>query len=175
MFRVAAYRVTAIVGASLALASCTSTPDWLSEFKPGPVLDTVRFESDPPGAEAKTSNGQSCRTPCALALPAEQPMSVTFTLTGYLPDTESLEPVAATGSPPSLQPNPVMAELEQAPPPPKPAKPVKKKPVVKKKKPAPKPTAAAKPVAPTPAPTTAAPAQQPASPWPTPPSPPAQR
>ena len=40
----------------------------LDALKPAPIMDTVRFESEPPGAEAKTSDGQTCRTPCALAL-----------------------------------------------------------------------------------------------------------
>ena len=82
------YRVIAIVSGGLALAACSSTPDWmnLDVLKPAPVMDTVRFESEPPGAEAKTSNGQTCRTPCALALPANAPIAVTFTLNGYLPD-----------------------------------------------------------------------------------------
>ena len=159
------YRVIAIVGCGLAVAACSSTPDWLSSFKPGPVLDTVRFETTPPGADVKTSNGQTCRTPCALALPTEAPLSVTFTLNGYLPDTETLDPISTAGSPTAMQPNPVLVELQPAPPPPKPARPVKK-PAPKKKT-----TAAAKPAAPKPAaaPATAAPAQpQAASPWPAP-------
>jgi hypothetical protein len=143
----------------------------MSAFKPAPLLDTVRFETTPPGADVKTSNGQTCRTPCALALPTETPLTVTFALNGYLPDTETLDPIAATGSAAALQPNPVLVELEPAPPPPKQVRPAKK-PAPKKRvsavKPAaPKPAAAA-PVA-TPA---AAPAQpQAASPWPEPPAP----
>ena len=67
------YRVIAIVGGALALAACSSTSsDWLSldGLKPGPVMDTVRFESEPPGADVKTASGQTCKTPCALAMPA---------------------------------------------------------------------------------------------------------
>ena len=55
-------------------------------------MDTVRFESDPPGAEAKVSNGQTCRTPCAARLlPGQRCLHVTFTLDGYQPETETLE------------------------------------------------------------------------------------
>ena len=84
------YRVLTMIGGALALAACSSTPDWmnLDGLKPGPSLDTVSFESEPPGAEAKASNGQTCRTPCSLALPIEAASSVTFTLNGYLPETE---------------------------------------------------------------------------------------
>jgi hypothetical protein len=169
------YRFIAIVGGGLALAACSSTPDWLSldALKPAPVMDTVRFESTPPGAEAKTSNGQTCRTPCALALPTNGPLTVTFSLNGYLPDSETLDLVSLTGSQTQLQPNPVVVELSPAPPPPKPVK----KPAPKKKISAAKPAAAAKPTTaakPAAASTAAAPAQQQsASPWPA--APPPQR
>jgi hypothetical protein len=168
------HRVIAIVGGGLALAAC-STPDWMSldALKPQPILDTVQFESTPPGAEAKTSNGQTCRTPCALALPTNEPLTVTFALTGYLPDTETLDPISLTGTETKLQPNPVVVELEAAAPPPKPVKkPAPKKKKISAVKPAAKPAgkpAAATPAAP--APTAAAPAPLPASPWPAPPPP----
>jgi hypothetical protein len=169
------YRFFIIVGGALALAACSSSPDWLNldVLKPAPIMDTVRFESEPPGAEAKTSNGQSCRTPCALALPVNSPITVTFTLNGYQPESESIDPISLTGSPTQLRPNPVMVELTPAPP--SLQKPVKK-PAPKKKtsaKPAAaKPAARAKPAAatqPAPAAMTAAPAQQQspaAAPWP---------
>lgn len=173
------YRVMAIIGGALALAACSSNTEFLNldALKPGPVMDTVRFESEPPGAEAKTSNGQTCRTPCALALPTEAPLTVTFTLDGYEPESDQLEVINTPGSPPQLRPNPVLAELTPAPPPPKP---VKKKPVRHRKpaarKPAPKKPAAPKPAAavpaPAPAPAPAAAAAPAASPWPSAPPPP---
>jgi hypothetical protein len=160
------YRVLAIFGGVLALAACSSTPDWMNVdgLKPGASLDTVSFESEPPGAEAKASNGQTCRTPCSLALPVDAASSVTFTLNGYLPETEKLEAITATGEPPRLRPNPVVVELTPG------APPVAKKPPAKK--PAAKKPAAKKPVAaaPAPAPAPAAPAQA-AAPWPTNPPP----
>lgn len=173
------YRVIAIVGGALALAACSSTPDWMSldGLKPGPVMDTVRFESEPPGADVKTASGQTCKTPCALALPSDAPQTVTFTLTGYLPETDQLEVISTPGSTPQLRPNPVLAELQPAPPPPKPVKKPARRARPAAKKPA-KPAAAkpaAKPAAqaPAPAPTAAAPAAA-GSPWPSAP-PPQQR
>jgi hypothetical protein len=156
------YRVFAIVGGALALAACSSSSDWmnLDALKPGPSLDTVSLESEPPGAEAKASNGQSCRTPCALALPVDAASSVTFTLNGYQPETERLEVIQTTGEPTRLRPNPVVVELSPA------APPSAKKPA---KKPPPKRAAQVRP-APAPAPMTAAPAQA-QSPWPTNPPP----
>lgn len=183
------YRVIAIIGGALALAACSSSSMNLDVFKPAPAMDSVQFESDPPGAEAKISNGQTCRTPCALALPTEAPLTVTFTLNGYQPETENLEVVQNTGGPPSLRPNPVSVELTAAPPPAKPTKkPTKKRPAAKKpaakttakpaaKKPAAKKPAAAAPQsapasAPAPAPMNAEPPQQQTpSPWPTAPAP----
>ena len=161
------HRVIAVAIGGLLLAGCSSSPEWLSldGLKPGPTLDTVRFESEPPGAEAKTSNGQSCKTPCALALPTDSPLTVTFTLQGYQPEQETLEAVEQ-GGPTQLRPNPVMVELTPAPPAAKPAAKPRapaRKPAAKPAAAAPKPAAAAAP-APAPAP---APAAQPgASPWP---------
>src|SRR5262245_5864874 len=152
------YRVLVIAGGGLALAACSSSPDWVSfgGVRSGPMLDTVSFESQPPGAEAKTSSGQTCRTPCSLALPVESPLTVTFTLNGYAPESEKLEMIQATGEPPRFGPNPVVVELSPAAQQPRATKkPIAKKPAAKK------PAAAAAS-----APMTAAPAQ-PASPWPT--------
>jgi hypothetical protein len=139
----------------------------LDGLKPAPAMDTVRFESEPPGAEAKTSTGQTCRTPCALALPVTAPMTVSFSLNGYQTETETVEPISAIGSPTQLRPNPVTVELTPAPPQPA------KKPVAKKgsakpagaKPAAPKPAARPKPAAAAPA--TEAPTTQ-AAPWPAP-------
>jgi hypothetical protein len=158
------YRVIAIVGGGLALAACSSTPDWMSldALKPAPVLDTVRFESTPPGADAKTSNGQTCRTPCALALPTNAPLTVTFTLNGYQPESADLDPVSSGSGVPELHPNPVQVDLVPAAPPPKPVKPARRRVSSAKPaaKPKPKTTAAPAPAQP------AASMQQQQAPWP---------
>lgn len=153
------YRLFAVIGSVAALAACSSDMASTNAFKSGPFLDTVSLESEPPGAEAKASNGQTCRTPCALALPVDASSSITFTLSGYQPETERLEAITSTGEPPRLRPNPVVVELSPASPSTakKPAKPAAKKPATR-------PKAAA---APAPAPMTAAPTQAPSSPWPT--------
>lgn len=140
----------------------------LDALKPAPMMDTVRFESEPPGAEAKTSNGQTCRTPCALALPANAPIAVTFMLNGYQPDTENIEPIASSNGLPEFRPNPVQVELTPAQPSVKPVK----KPAAKKQASA-KPAAKPKPkpktsTAPAPAPQAQ---QQAPAPWPATPAP----
>jgi hypothetical protein len=168
------YRVIAIVCGGLALAACSSIN--LDALKPAPILDTVRFESTPPGAEAKTSNGQTCRTPCALPLPTNAPLTVVFSLNGYQPESEDIEPVSSASGVPEMRPNPVSVELTPAPPPPKPLK----KPAARKKKAAVKPAVKPKPKAKpktsvAPAPQMAAPPpQQAPAPWPATPPPPRQ-
>ena len=149
------HRFLLVIGSAAVLAACSSD----AGFKSGPFLDTVSLESEPPGADAKASNGQTCRTPCSLALPVDASSSITFTLNGYQPETERLEAITSTGEPPRLRPNPVVVELSPA------APSTTKK---KSTKPAKKPAAAPKTTAaPPPPPMTAAPAQAPSSPWPT--------
>jgi hypothetical protein len=174
------YRVIAIVVGGLALAACSSNSQVfnLDAFKPAPTLETVQFESQPPGAEVKLSNGQTCQTPCALAIPHPQSggYDATFTLNGYLPDTEQIQLMSMGDNTSQLRPNPVVAQLAPAPPPPKKkiirrkriAKPAAKKPRPVAKRP--KPKAAAKPAA---APPPMQP-QQPQSPSPWPPVQPQQ-
>jgi hypothetical protein len=167
------HRVIAIVGAALVLASCSS--DSTNLFSLEPAKDTIRFESQPPGAEAKTSTGQTCTTPCALAMPADKPFSVTFTLTGYQPDTEELQLVSMGDGTSKLRPNPVTALLTAVPPP-KPKKKVhRRKKTTSKPTPKPKPTAKPAPAATTSSPPMApAPQPQATSPWPAAPPPPPQ-
>jgi hypothetical protein len=168
------YRVIAIVCAGFALAACESNPDWMKspdwmkmpDFKMEPATESVRLESEPAGAEAKASNGQSCRTPCALALPGNAASTVTFTLAGYQPDSEKLDLVSMGDGTSQLRPNPLLVELTPLPPQPK-----SKKPAPRKKKTAAKPVAA-KPAAAMPMGSAAPPAmtaqpQQAPAPWPT--------
>jgi hypothetical protein len=130
-------------------------------MRSAPAATTMQFESEPAGAEARTSLGQSCRTPCSVAVTAND-FTVSFTLPGYQPQTVPVRVTTPEGGEGEarLVPNPVFAELLPAGPPP----PIKKPPPPKKRKP--------KPVAAHPAPTAMAPepapspAPAPASPWP---------
>jgi hypothetical protein len=163
------YRVIAIVGAGLVLAACSTDSKNIFGFEP--AKDTVRFESEPPGAEAKTSTGETCRTPCALAMPADKPFTVTFTLTGYQPDTEQLQFTSMGDGTSKLRPNPVLVKLTAVAPP---KKKVRRKKTATKPKPKPKPVAA-KPAPTAPPPMTPAPQPQATSPWPAAPPPPPSR
>jgi len=85
-------------------------------FKSEPSTETLRIESEPPGADARTAQGQNCRTPCELVVPAGGDTAISFALNGYQPLTipVRIEQPGGTGSgiEPRLQPNPVYAELQ---------------------------------------------------------------
>ena len=169
-------RVFVVVAGAAGLAACGSIGsfDIGSGASRSGVAAALRLESDPPGAEAKTSVGPGCRTPCAVNVPADREFTVTFTLNGYVPVTESVRPVipddgrvdpeAPTQPMVELQPNPVYAALEPAP--------VAKQKGKAKPRPraeAPRPKQAARPATQTAEPAPAAQPSQPAtSPWPAP-------
>jgi hypothetical protein len=116
-------RVIAIAVAGASLAGCSSFS--LDSFKMTPPAIAVQLESVPPGAEATTSLGAACKTPCSVSVPApDAGFSVTFTMDRYLPVTVPVQVIRNTGdfnnSPPVvMDPNPVVAELQPAAPPPK--------------------------------------------------------
>jgi hypothetical protein len=73
--------VAAFVGISL--TGCSSL---LSSNSSSEQVQALNFESDPPGAEIRTTQGQTCVTPCELTVPShEQP--VTITKNEYVPQT----------------------------------------------------------------------------------------
>ena len=171
-------RFVVIAACGLSLSACSSLPNWMQFDLPkgAPAGNTMQFESEPAGAEARTSSGQTCRTPCSLAVSGAE-VSVTFTLQGYQPQTVPVKAVTSTDVGPDgetgmqrLVPNPVFVELAPAgaaPRRPGPAPVAAAKP---KPRPKPKPvttsqaprSSAPQAMAPSPPPPEAAPA----SPWP---------
>jgi PEGA domain len=115
--------------ATLALAGCTSssTPSWLSSTPPPPPTMALQFDSVPQGADVRTADGQTCKTPCTLAVPTTS-QSVSFAMNGFTPQSVPVQ-VAEGSNPPQFQPNPVMVSLQSLPKPAKP-KPHKPKPKV---------------------------------------------
>ena len=129
----------AIAGASLAGCSSFSMGDYFKSSPPPAPTVQVQFDSTPQGADARTSVGPSCKTPCTIPVPIpDGGFSVTFSMAGFQPATV---PVQATKFPGdfttpasvNIDPNPVTAELRPAGPPPKPPK----KKVMRPKKPKP--------------------------------------
>jgi len=138
-------RVIAIAMAAASLGGCSSMPSW-DAFKPTPPAIQVQLESTPPGADAKTSLGPSCKTPCSVSVPApDAGFSVTYTLNKFQSATIPVQVIRNPGdfsAPASTttDPNPVFAELQPTGPPPR----ASGKPMHKPKKPkAPKGTASA--------------------------------
>ena len=121
-------RVIAVMACGFMLAACSTTMPSLDFMKSAPQAESLAIESEPPGAEAKTSLGQSCRTPCQLSVQPGSEFSVTLALSGYQPQTVSVRPEAGspTAAAPRLAPNPVHGDLQAVAPP--------KKPAAKKKK-----------------------------------------
>src|SRR5947209_8681135 len=121
-------RVCAVASALLVAGCASWTPSW--DFLPslsGGANVSLTIESDPPGADAKTSIGPSCRTPCMIPVPADREFTVNYSLNGYLPQVVPVRPRVAEAFRPEgdlagaplaeLAPNPVYAQLEPAPPP----------------------------------------------------------
>jgi hypothetical protein len=131
--------VIVIAAASLGLAGCTSFSSFsLDSLKPAPTPVTVQLDSVPPGADARTSLGPGCKTPCSVPLTADAgSFTVSYTLNKYLPLTVPVQVTRVPGdfttpASTSVDPNPVVGELQPA----KPAKPMARK-MVKRRKPAP--------------------------------------
>jgi hypothetical protein len=131
-------RVIVICVAGLGLAGCSSMPSMPSfswdSFKPAPPTVQVQLESAPPGAEARTSLGPGCKTPCSVAVPApDAGFSVSYTLNRFQPVTVPVQVVRipadfGTEASTTLDPNPVFAELRPAGPPPRAARKTPKRP-----------------------------------------------
>ena len=112
------HRVIAIAVAGYSLAGCSSL-SW-DAFKATPPTVQVQLESVPQGADARTSLGPGCKTPCSVDVSApDSGFSVTYTLNKFQPATVPVQVVRIPGdfsSPPSttINPNPVVAELQPA-------------------------------------------------------------
>ena len=115
-------RVIVLAVTGLGLAGCGGT------LFPGAGTMDIVLESTPPGADAITSLGPGCKTPCTAAVPSPtDDFSVSFSLNGFQPMTVPVRITRSAGSfmtPPftSINPNPVVAQLQPIAPPTKRAK-----------------------------------------------------
>lgn len=116
-------RVSGVAGVALGLglAGCGMSswiPNWDLKFPSAPPpASTVKIESEPAGADAKSSVGPSCRTPCSLSVATAAPFTVTFTLAGYESQTVPVAPRPGgdpreTAEALKFDPDPVYAQLE---------------------------------------------------------------
>jgi hypothetical protein len=130
MFRLKKTVFMAVIAIAPALAGCSGTslssylPGWLSPTPAPPPTQALQFESLPPGADARTEQGQTCLTPCSLPVPVTN-QSVTFVLNGYVSQTLQVA-ISPAGD---LMPNPLTISMQPIGPPPKPlAKPRRRRP-----------------------------------------------
>jgi PEGA domain-containing protein len=130
-------RVIAALACGFALAACSMSMPSLDFFRSAPATEVLRVESEPPGADARTTQGQSCRTPCELTVTPGGELAVSFALNGYQPQTLQVRAEPSPDGSPRLQPNPVYAELQSVRPVPTKKKRAPAKKVAKKTSPPP--------------------------------------
>ena len=125
----------AVAGASLGGCSSFSMSSVSDYFKSSPPVIQVQLESNPPGADAKTSVGPGCKTPCSVSIPApDGGFAVGYTLNKYQPATVPVNVIKnPSDGTTTTDPNPVFAELQPAGPPPKGHKGMKPKKIKKPK------------------------------------------
>ena len=110
--------------------------DNFNYFKSAPPQVQLQLESTPPGAEARTSIGPSCKTPCSVSVTApEGGFTVSYSLARHRPTTVPAQVIRTPGdlltsATTKIEPNPVVAELQPITPPKanKPMRPKPKKP-----------------------------------------------
>jgi hypothetical protein len=119
-------RVIVIAAAGFSLAGCSSF-SMGDYFKSTPPTVQVQLDSTPQGADARTSLGPGCKTPCSVSVPAPENgnFTVTYSLNKFQPATVPVTVVHnpgdfASAGTVNVDPNPVVAQLQPAGPPPKP-------------------------------------------------------
>jgi len=118
-------RVIVIAAAGLSLAGCSSL-SW-DVFKSTPPPVQLQLESNPPGADARTSLGPGCKTPCSVTVPMSEgsEFTVSYVMDKFQPATIPARVIRTPGDWTSsgsarIDPNPIFAELQRMGPPPKP-------------------------------------------------------
>src|SRR5947208_3332202 len=86
----------AFAGLALLLGACSGWPRGAGFGLFGgapamPATASIDLDSEPQGAEAKTSAGGSCQTPCTLEVPTGGGFSVTFAREGFAPQTVAVQ------------------------------------------------------------------------------------
>src|ERR1700760_2829091 len=92
-------RVIAIALAGASLGGCSSFSSMSFDyFKSTPPAIQVQLESQPPGADARTSIGPGCKTPCSVSVPApDTGFSVTYNLPKFQPATVQVQVIRNPG------------------------------------------------------------------------------
>jgi hypothetical protein len=99
-------RLVLIVACGLTQTACANYLPSFPSFgflKSSPATEQLRIDSEPQGAEAKSSQGSTCQTPCELSVASGSDFVVTVSMPGYQPFTMPVRPESPGGQ---LQPNP---------------------------------------------------------------------
>jgi hypothetical protein len=102
-------RFILVAACAVILSGCGMSLPSFGFLQSTPPTETVRVESNPPGADAASSKGPTCQTPCEFPVPSGSDFVVTMSMNGYRPVTVPVHPETSGGQ---LQPNPVIAELQ---------------------------------------------------------------
>ena len=118
-------RVIVLAAAGFSLAGCSSF-SFGDYFKSTPPTMQVQLDSQPQGADARTSLGPGCKTPCTVSVPAPENgnFTVNYSLNKFQPATVPVNVVRnpgdfTTAATVNVDPNPVVAQLQPAGPPPR--------------------------------------------------------
>jgi len=102
----------------LSIASCSSVSvPGFDAIKQKPENTFLLIQSSPSGAEARSSLGATCRTPCTMSIGSGSDFTVSYSLDGYVPQTLTVHSSNSAGGfmtapSPMVNPNPVFATLE---------------------------------------------------------------
>jgi hypothetical protein len=114
-------RTFALVMCGFGLAACSSfTMPGFDALKAKPTTTVLLIQSNPAGAEARSSLGPTCRTPCTMAIGAAGDFTVSLARDGYEPQTVTVHSTMSeggyvTGPSPTLDPTSVDVTLEPLP------------------------------------------------------------
>jgi hypothetical protein len=82
-------RALALVICGLGLEACSSSPSGIDAFRLKPTTTELLTQSNPAGADARSSLGGTCRTPCTTAIGTDGDFTISFAHHGYETQTDS--------------------------------------------------------------------------------------
>jgi hypothetical protein len=89
-------RALTLVMCGLGLAACSSMPGF-DLLKPKPTSTVLLIQSDPAGAEARSSLGETCRTPCTMAIGTAKDFTIGFARDGHEPQSVTVHSTMSGG------------------------------------------------------------------------------
>jgi PEGA domain len=106
-----------ICGFGLAGCGTSKTIPGLDAFKPKPTTTILLIQTNPDGADARSSLGATCHTPCTMTIGTAGDFTISFTRDGYEPQTITVHSTMSEGdyttpASPTLDPNRVSVALK---------------------------------------------------------------